>query len=185
MAYKGQVLENPASGERLTIRRTAAETDGELLVVDLELPAGGKVPGPQHKHPKQEERFEVLEGTMRFRMGRKRIVAGPGDVVVVPPGEPHDFANAGDEDAKVRVEVRPALQMERMFETAVTIAQEGRTMLGGIPKPLELALFTREFSDEVQAAFPPLWMQRMALAPLAWIASRRSEDAGPQLAVAR
>jgi quercetin dioxygenase-like cupin family protein len=183
MAYPGQVLKNPASGEKLTIRTTAAETDGELLVVDLELPAGRKVPGPLHRHPRQEERFEVLRGTMRFRMGRKKIVAGPGEVVVVPPGVRHDFANAGDENAVVRVEVRPALEMERMFETAVALAEQGRTMLGGIPKPLDLALFVREFDQEVQASFPPMWIQRIALAPLAWIASRRRSRAADQPAV--
>ena len=151
MAFPGQELENPASGERITIRRTAAETDGELLAIDLELPAGGRVPGGQHIHPKQEERFEVVEGTMRFRMGRKSVVAEPGEVVVVPPGQKHDFANAGDEDALVRVEVRPALKMEQLFETAVGLAEQGRTMMGGIPRPLDLALFVEEFEDEVQA----------------------------------
>ena len=173
MAFSGQILENPASGERITIRQTAADTDGELLAIDLELPAGRRVPGGQHIHPKQEERFEVVEGTMRFRMGRKRVVAGPGEVVVVPPGQKHDFANAGDEDALVRVEVRPALKMEQLFETAVGLAEQGRTMMGGIPRPLDLALFVEEFEDEVQAAFPPRWVQRLALAPLAWLARRR------------
>jgi hypothetical protein len=94
-------------------------------------------------------------------------------VVVVPPGLAHDFANAGDEDALVRVEIRPALKMEQLFETAVALAEEGRTMRKGIPKPLDLALFTRAFEQEVQAAFTPLWMQRLALAPLAWLAKRR------------
>ena len=49
-------------------------------------------------------------------------------------------------------------------------------MLGGIPKPLDLALFIREFEHEVQAAFPPRWAQRVALAPLAWVATRRRRD---------
>jgi hypothetical protein len=40
----------------------------------------------------------------------------------------------------------------------------------GVPKPRELARFTREFEAEVQAAFPPRWLQRIALAPLAWLA---------------
>jgi quercetin dioxygenase-like cupin family protein len=173
MAYRGQTLENPASGERITIRRTAAETHGELLAIDLELPAGGRVPGGQHVHPLQEERFEVVDGRMAFRMGRRRVVAGPGQVVVMPPGQKHDFANAGDEDALVRVEVRPALKMEQLFETAVGLAQEGRTMLGGIPRPLDLALFVDEFQDEVRRAFPPFWLQRIALAPFAWLARRR------------
>jgi quercetin dioxygenase-like cupin family protein len=173
MAYRGQTLENPASGERITFRRTAAETNGELVAIDLELPRGARVPGGLHIHPKQEERFEVVKGTMRFRKRRKRVVAGPGEVVIVPPGLPHDFGNVGDEPAIVRVDIRPALKMEQLFETAVALAEEGRTMMNGIPKPLELALFTREFENEVQGAFPPRWLQRLALAPLAWLARRR------------
>ena len=173
MAYAGQTLENPASGERITLRQTAAQTGGELLAIDLELPADRRVPGGLHIHPLQEERFEVVAGTMSFRRGRERIIAGPGEVVVVPPGVKHDFANAGDEDALVRVEVRPALKMEQLFETAVGLAEQGRTMLGGIPKPLDLALFVGEFENEVQKAFPPHWLQRIALAPLAWLAKRR------------
>ena len=177
MAYAGKTIENPASGERITFRETAADTGGELLAIDLELPANRRVPGGQHIHPKQEERFEVVEGTMRFRMGRERIVAEAGEVVVVPAGVAHDFANAGDTAALVRVEIRPALEMERMFETAVAVAEQGRTMLGGIPKPLDLPLFMREFDDEVRAAFPPRWLQRVALAPLAWVAGLRGRRA--------
>lgn len=173
MAYAGQTLTNPASGERITFRQTAAGTDGALVAIDLELPPGARVPGGLHIHPRQEERFAVLAGTMRFRLGRQRVTAGPGEVVVVPAGVKHDFANAGPTDALVRVEIRPALQMERLFETAVNLAEQGRTMLGGIPKPLDLALFLDEFENEVQGAFPPRWVQRIALAPLAWLARRR------------
>jgi mannose-6-phosphate isomerase-like protein (cupin superfamily) len=177
MAYPGQTIENPRSGERITFRETAATTGGELVAIDLELPAGRRVPGPLHVHPRQEERFEVVAGTMAFRMGRERIVAKAGEVVVVPAGVRHDFANHGDTEARVRVEIRPALEMERMFETAVALARQGRTTRGGLPKPLDLALFAREFDDEVRAAFPPRWLQRVALAPLAWIA--RSGGLGP------
>lgn len=173
MAYAGQTLENPASGERITFRQTAADTGGELVAIDLRLPPNRRVPGGLHLHPRQEERFEVVAGTMRFRMGLRRIVAGPGEVVVVPPAVTHDFANVGDDEALVRVEVRPALKMERLFETAVDLAERGRTMLGGIPRPLDLALFVEEFEDEVQGAFPPMWLQRLVLAPLAWLARRR------------
>ena len=86
MARRRQTLENPASGERITFRATAAETGGELVAIDLELPPGGRVPGRPAHPPHQEERFEVVGGTMRFRLRRERIVAGPGEVVVVPAG---------------------------------------------------------------------------------------------------
>jgi mannose-6-phosphate isomerase-like protein (cupin superfamily) len=172
MAYAGKVLENPVSGERITFRKTASDTDGQLLEFDLELTPEGHVPG-KHVHPSQEERFEVLSGTMKFKMGRKTVIADAGEVVTVPAGVAHKFANGGDETAHVRVQVRPALEMERLFETAVALAEEGRTTSKGMPKPLDLALFVSEFSDEVQGAFPPVWIQRATMAPLAWIARKR------------
>jgi hypothetical protein len=42
-----------------------------------------------------------------------------------------------------------------------------------MPKPLDLALFVNEYRHEVRGPFPPAWMQRVAIAPLAWIARRR------------
>jgi hypothetical protein len=39
--------------------------------------------------------------------------------------------------------------MEQLFETAVALAEQGRTTKSGIPKPLDLALSTREFADQV------------------------------------
>src|SRR3982074_1104357 len=52
MAYAGQIIENPVSGERITFRKTAAETNGELLEFDLGLTPDGHVPG-MHVHPAQ------------------------------------------------------------------------------------------------------------------------------------
>jgi quercetin dioxygenase-like cupin family protein len=172
MAYAGQILDNPITGERITFRETAADTGGELLAIDLILAPDGHVPGA-HVHPSQEERFEIVSGTMKFRLGLKKIVAQAGDVVVVPRGSNHKFANAGDEPAHVRVEVRPALKMEQLFETTVALAHEGRTNGKGMPKPLDLALFVREYEDEVRAPFPPAPIIKAAMAPLAWIAKHR------------
>lgn len=172
MAYAGQTIENPVSGERITFLQTSADTDGELLEIELELSADGAVPGA-HIHPEQEERFEVIEGTMSFRMGLKKIVAGPGEVVTVPAGRVHAFKHAGDDSARVRVQVRPALQMEQLFETTVALAEDGRTTGKGMPKPLDLALFVREYRREVKAPFPPAPIVRALLAPLAWMATRK------------
>ena len=69
-------------------------------------------------HPVQEASFEVVSGTMRFKRGRETVLAGPAGTVVVPPGIAHLFADAGEGPAVVRVEVRPALRMEQLWETA-------------------------------------------------------------------
>jgi quercetin dioxygenase-like cupin family protein len=175
MAHIGQTLENPVTGEKLTFVETAASTGGERVVVDLELAAGGKVPGV-HVHPNQEEKFEVLRGTMKFRYGMKKIVAEAGETVTVPPGKVHDFANAGDEAALVRVTISPALKMEQLFETTGALANEGKVTKSGMPKPLEMALFVREFGDEARAPFPPHSVILGVTAPLAAIAKRRGND---------
>ena len=130
MAYAGQTISNPVSGERITFMQTARDTDGELLEFELELTPDGSVPGA-HVHPEQEERFHVLSGRMKFRRGFRRIVAEAGETVVVPAGTVHKFENAGDDVARCRVEVVPALDMEHLLETTVELALEGNVMRSG------------------------------------------------------
>lgn len=175
MAHAGLILNNPVSGERFVFRTTAEETGGELLAFELEVPPGGHVPGG-HVHPAQEERFEVTSGTMRFKKGLRWVTAESGDEVVVPAGTAHRFANAGRSRARVRVEVRPALRMEELFETVTALAREGRTFASGLPRPLDLALFMHEFEPEVQAPMAP-GLVHAVMAPLVWIARRRGLEA--------
>lgn len=174
MAFTGEVLDNPISGERFIFRTTADDSAGELLAFDLVVDPDGRVPGG-HVHPVQQETFQVLRGTMRFRKGLRTVVARQGDTVVVPPGAFHRFANAGDEPAVVRVRVEPALRMEQLFETVVALAREGRTLRSGMPKPLDLALFMREFEQEVRAPVAP-GLVRVVMAPLVSMAARRGLD---------
>jgi quercetin dioxygenase-like cupin family protein len=172
MAHAGQIIQNPVSGERIEFLRTAADTDGELLEFELELAPDGRVPGA-HVHPEQEERFHVLEGTMKFRLGLRTIVAEAGDSVVVPAGRVHKFANGGQGRARARVQVVPALDMEELLCTTAELAHEGKVLRSGMPKPLHLALFVERFRREVRAPFPPAWMVRAMMAPVAALARRR------------
>jgi quercetin dioxygenase-like cupin family protein len=171
MGYSGQVLDNPVTGERFVFHATSDDTAGKLLEFDLVVEPRGRVPGG-HVHPGQQESFEVLEGTMKFRKGLRTVIARPGDLVVVEPGTFHRFANAGDQQAVVRVRVEPALRMEELFETVAALAAEGRTMRSGMPRPLDLALFMREFRDEVAAPVTP-GLVRAVMAPLASLAEHR------------
>ena len=163
MITPGQTLENPVTGERFTFTHTASTTGGELLAFELALRPGGAVPIP-HVHPIQTERFEVVAGLMRFRLGLRRRLAGPGDVVEVAPGVVHGFANAGEVEARVRVEVRPALAME---EVLAEMAQAGRMTRRGLPRnPRDLAILARRYDREAHAPLLSVGMQRLLLAPL-------------------
>jgi quercetin dioxygenase-like cupin family protein len=172
----GRTVENPVTGERFTFTHTAASTDGELLAFDLALRPGGSVPIP-HVHPVQTERFEVTAGTMRFRVGLRTVIAEPGDVVEVAPGVMHSFANDGDEEARLRVEVRPALAMEEMFADVVEMAEAGRMTRRGLPRNLlDLALLARTYDAEAHAPLLGVRLQRVLLAPLVWLARARGAD---------
>ena len=173
MITPGQTLENPVTGERFTFTHTAASTDGELLAFDFALRPGGAVP-ISHVHPIQTERFEVTEGQMRFKVGLRTVMAGPGDVVEVEPGVSHSFANAGDEEARLRVEVRPALAMEDMFAEVVAMAQAGRMSRRGMPRNvLDLADLARRYDQEAHAPLMGVRIQRLLLAPLVFLARHR------------
>jgi len=173
MISPGQTLENPVTGERFIFTDTAASTGGELLAFDFALRPGGAVPIP-HVHPIQTERFEVTEGEMTFRVGLRRIHVGPGDVVEVAPGVPHSFANAGEDEARLRVEVRPALAMEDMFAEVVAMAQAGRMNRRGMPRNvLDLADLARRYDQEAHAPLMGVRVQRLLLAPLVFLARHR------------
>jgi quercetin dioxygenase-like cupin family protein len=166
----GQTLENPVTGERFTFTDTAASTGGELLAFDFALRPGGAVPIP-HVHPVQTERFEVVDGVMRFRVGLRKRMARAGDVVEVAPGVAHAFANAGPDEAHLRVEVRPALAMEDMLGEVVAMARAGRMTRRGMPRNLlDLALLARKYDQEAHAPLLGVRLQRALLAPLVFLA---------------
>lgn len=66
MAKAGDELINPVTGLKTVFRKTAQETDGELLRVDW-IGSRGWTTGPDHVHPLREERFEVLSGRLGLR----------------------------------------------------------------------------------------------------------------------
>ncbi len=169
---QGRVIENPISGERIVIQKSSTETGGRLLAFDLFLPPGGHVPAP-HLHPEQEERFTVVAGQMRFRLGGRTIQAGPGDTVVVAAGQAHWFGNAGSRVAHAQVEVRPALRMEEMFEATEAISLAGHFPGTRLPRLSDLALVLLEFRRELAVPNLPPFLVRVFLSPLAWLARRR------------
>jgi len=163
MIQIGDTIENPVTGERLVFRKTSRETGGQAVVIETFVQPNGFV-AAAHVHPSQEERFEVLRGSVGFKVGRKKLVAGPGQRVTVPAGTPHKFWNAGEEEAHFVCEVRPALQFESLLETMFALAADGKTNRKGMPNPLRLAVIANAHFDTVQLPFPPALLQRIALA---------------------
>jgi quercetin dioxygenase-like cupin family protein len=159
----GDTIENPVTGEQLVFRQTSAETNGEAVVLECFVRPTGFV-AATHVHPSQEERFEVLEGQVGFKIDGEEIIARAGDRITVPAGASHRFWNAGEEGAHFVCVVRPALQFEQLVETMYALAADGRTNRKGMPNPLRLAVIAEHHFQDVRLPFPPAWMQRIGLA---------------------
>lgn len=166
MARSGDVLQHPVTGERVVWRKVAADTKGELLQADL-FAAPGAFVAAEHVHPNQEERFEVLAGTLRLRIDGEERTLRAGEMAVVPPGRPHVWWNAGEDEVHLLAEFRPALRTETFFETFFGLATDGRTNRKGLPNPLQLAVLVREYEGELRLARPSVPIQRALFAPLA------------------
>ena len=162
MIQRGQSLTNHVTGETLVFRTTAAETNGESVVVETFVTPNGAV-AAAHVHPSQEETFEIIAGELEFRLGRKKLVARAGDRVVVPAGTPHRFSNVGEDTAHFVCEVRPALGFEQLIETMFTLAADGKVNRKGLPNPLRLAVIANHHFGDVRLPFPPAWLQRLGL----------------------
>jgi quercetin dioxygenase-like cupin family protein len=163
MLRTGDTIENPITGERIVFQQTAAETNGLSTVADVYVKPGGVVASP-HVHPYQTEVFEILNGQIGVKLGRKTIEAGPGETLTMEPGVAHKFWNAGEDELVFRVTVTPSLEWERLLETMFTLAADGKTNRKGMPNPLRLAVIARAHFDTVRLPQPPAWLQRAGLA---------------------
>ena len=165
----GEIYENRVQGDRFVVREGSEDTGGERLTGDLYIRPGGAVAG-RHVHAYITERFEVIEGRVRFHLDGRDEVAGPGRRVEIPPGTVHDWWNVGEEQAHVLVDIRPAERFELMIQMLYGLANDGQSDARGVPRLLPLALFAREFRREGEFVRPPRIVQRALfglLAPLA------------------
>jgi quercetin dioxygenase-like cupin family protein len=166
MSKSGDVFVNPVTGERGVVRIGTEEASGELGIIDLYIRPAGAVMG-EHLHPTMEERFTVLRGQVGFRLSGRVTTAEPGVKLLVSPGVPHDWWNAGSEEALVRVELRPGARFEAMILNAFGLAQDGKVNNRGMPNLLQLALFAREFDDVIHFTRPSRIVQRILFGLLA------------------
>jgi quercetin dioxygenase-like cupin family protein len=168
-----RVIDNPVSGERIVIRTSGAETEGRLLCFDLYLPPGGHVPAG-HVHPEQVERFTVVSGQLRFRIGRGAYLASPGETITVPAGTAHWFGNPGAQVAHVQVEVEPALRMQELLEATEVMARAGRMFGTRLPRLYDLALILLEFRRELAIPNVPAVVANVLLSLVAWLGRSRA-----------
>ncbi len=100
------------AGDRYRFLATSEDTDGAYALWHAMIPPGGGP--PMHVHSREDERFDVLRGRVRFRVDKTTIDAEPGDSLFVPRGTAHAFRNVTDVPAEMLLHVTPG-GMEEMF----------------------------------------------------------------------
>jgi mannose-6-phosphate isomerase-like protein (cupin superfamily) len=141
---------------------TAAETGGALHAQEARYKAKSPYP-PNHCHPSQDERFQIIEGGLEFRVGGDTRVVRAGDEIAIAKGVYHQARNPFDEAAIVRWETRPALRQAELFRDLYTAAAKH----GGKPPLHEAAAILREYRAEFRLAKPPAFVQTVVFSCLA------------------
>jgi mannose-6-phosphate isomerase-like protein (cupin superfamily) len=108
---------------RIRILEDGSTTGHRLGVGEITVPSHTDGP-PQHRHARHDEGFYVVSGTARFTVGDTSYDAPAGTLVMVPPGAPHTFANAGDEPAILLNTFTPDLYVQ-YFRDLQTMIEAG------------------------------------------------------------
>jgi uncharacterized protein YndB with AHSA1/START domain/mannose-6-phosphate isomerase-like protein (cupin superfamily) len=153
------VLEMQPLGIRVVFLRTAADTGGELLEMEVSGHPRGFL-AQSHVHSAQTERLEVRSGAMEVVMNGRTHRLGVGDAIEVPPGTPHRQVPVGDGPGTVLIQVRPAGQTQAFLERLAQLCRDGQITRSGFPRPVAGAQLVLDFSEAGHAAAPPLRMQR-------------------------
>jgi quercetin dioxygenase-like cupin family protein len=103
-------------------RLDASHTDGDMAVLEVEIPPRTLV--KPHQHSREDEFTVVLSGRVGARIGEttyEEIQAGAS--IVKPRNVPHALWNVTDEPARILEIVRPA-GLERYFEEIAPVLGE-------------------------------------------------------------
>lgn len=124
MAITGDVWDFSPGAMEITITKAAADdADG---VSTMEFVQGPTAPVPPlHVHPTQEERYEVVSGTMIVTEDGTERTLGPGDSHVVPSGVPHTYRVGGDAPLRFRTRHSPGSRFETYMEEIWRMATVG------------------------------------------------------------
>ena len=172
----GEVIENRFAGERVTITRSRADTDGQSLQLHLTLSPQGSVPAA-HVHAALDERFTVLSGQLMMRLGREDHLLQPGESLFVPRGTPHQPHNPFDAPAAVQVDISPPGAMDACLAQLHGYLSAGDRPRRAVPTFLRMVALSQPC--DIYLAGPPIFVQRVGtfmLAPTARLLGHRSFD---------
>lgn len=93
-------------GNQIWIKLGSDDTDGSYAIMEGTVPPESGP--PMHRHNREDESWQILEGQFLFMVDGKEILAGPGCTVHAPRGTTHTFQNIGSTEGRLLTIVQPA-----------------------------------------------------------------------------
>jgi mannose-6-phosphate isomerase-like protein (cupin superfamily) len=141
-----RVFFNPKVKDKVTVLRTAEETDGDHILVEVELAAGGGT--PKHYHTTFNETFIPVDGVLGVDVGKKQLRLQGNQTATAEMQQIHRFYNPGKTPIRFHVKIFPA---EKRFLESLCIgyglADDGKTNNQGIPKKLDHLAVLMQHAD--------------------------------------
>ena len=94
---EGEVLW--VAGDTCTLKVTSEQTAGRLLIFEASTPPGGGP--PPHVHAVDAETYFILDGEYQVTLGEETVTARERDLVFIPPGVLHTYANRTADAARM------------------------------------------------------------------------------------
>lgn len=131
-------------GASFVITKSAAETGGERVELEMTLPPGAAGP-PPHFHPRQEEQWHVLAGTLEVQVDGSWRTLREGESESIPEGHVHTLRNRTNEDVRVLDVHIPALDFQDYMQDLHRLTDAGKITSLRSPRSLiYLATVLRE-----------------------------------------
>lgn len=118
--------------------------------------------GGRHIHPMQDERYQVLSGTLDLFLDNQWHKLWPGQSISIPKGKVHAFRNSTNEITKTINTHDPGLRFQENLEGMQKLIQQGKvTNRTGLKSGIYLSLHALEFPNDVVIVEPPYWFIKL------------------------
>jgi quercetin dioxygenase-like cupin family protein len=125
------MMDSPTANEiircgpiEVRFRLESAQTAGTLTMFEFTVPANARVPVP-HSHDAFDETIYGLDGVTTWVLDGQQVRVKAGDVLFIPRGHVHHFANLDSEDARELSVITPGLLGPEYFREIGEILNPG------------------------------------------------------------
>jgi len=108
----------------IRFRLQAAQTGGSLTMFEFLVPAVARVPVP-HSHDAFDETVYGLAGVTTWVLNGQQLRVGSADILFIPRGQVHHFANLDSQDARGLSVIAPGLLGPDYFHEIAEVVNAG------------------------------------------------------------